>query len=143
MKMMTIALAALTAGGWAQTAGAQCETTYNHRHCDSCVEHFRWERQEVQEQVIAGYENRLVGYEDAWVCRTETVYETRTVTRRVVVGYDRCHRPIYQCRTFCERVPVCRTVRVCEKQPRYASCPIYETRTVCKQVRVPYYVCCD
>ena len=67
-------------------------------------------------------ETVLVGYRDVWVDRTVTVYETRTVYREVIVGYDHCRRPIYACRPVRETVPVCRTERVCEKQP------IYETR---------------
>ena len=69
-------------------------------------------------------ETVLVGYRDVWVERPVTVYETRTVHRKVCVGRDRHGRPVYACRPVCEPVPVTRMERVCEKRP------IYETREV-------------
>jgi len=80
------------------------------------------------ETVFVGYRDELAGYEDVWVEKQVTVYETRTVYRQVYVGRDRCGRPIYEMRPFCERVPVCRTQRVCEKRPVYKKVPVYETR---------------
>ena len=92
-------------------------------------------RHEVRrtETVLVGYRDEIVGYRDVWVERPVTVYETRTVYRQVIVGYDHCRRPIYASRPVCERVPVCRTERVCEKQPIYEKRPVYETREVCQE----------
>lgn len=80
------------------------------------------------ERVLVGYRDEIVGYEDVWVEKKVTVYETRTVYKRVYVGRDRCGRPVYETRPVCEQVPVCRTVRECEKRPVYQKVPVYETR---------------
>lgn len=168
MKTMSITLATLMLGGIAGQAQANDEK-YRERHCQSCVETWRWERQTVTEQVLVGYENQIVGYEDVTtgyqdvlvgyrdvrVQKTVTEYETRRVMKRVVVGYECGGRPIYECRWITEQVPVCRTIWTCEKQPIYEKRPIcekrpiyerrpvYENRSTCKWVRVPVFICND
>jgi hypothetical protein len=150
MNKTMLALAALASAAWAAEAQAHGERTYRERHCGACLKLFettRWERREVKtcEQVLTGYRDEIVGYEDVWVERPVTVYETRTVVRQVFAGYDRCGRPIYRSRPVCERVPVCRTERVCEKRPIVEKRPVYEMREVVRAqwVEVPHamYVC--
>ncbi len=119
--MKTTAIAFLALIGAARAADAQ------DHHCTSCVTVYRWERREVTER-------KLVGYRDVMVEKTVTEYEVRRVQKSVIVGYC-CDGPIYEIRTVCERVPVCRTVQVCEKQP------IYEDVVTCRWVKVPYTVC--
>jgi hypothetical protein len=80
------------------------------------------------ERVLVGYRDEIVGYEDVWVEKKVTVYETRTVVKQVYVGRDRCGRPVYETRRVCESVPVCKTVRECQKRPIYQKVPVYETR---------------
>ena len=82
------------------------------------------------EQVLVGYRDEIVGYEDVWVQRPATTYEMRTVYRRVFVGYDPCRRPIYRTMPVCEQVPVYGTRRVWEKRPICEKRPVYETREV-------------
>lgn len=168
MKTLTIALATAILGGIASTADAHGEE-HRSRHCRFCIETFRWERQQVRENVCVGYENQIVGYRDeivgyrdefvgyenVMVTKTVTEYEMRMVMKRVLVGYDGCGNPIYECRQVCERVPVCRTIQVCEQQPRYEKRPVcekrpvyerrpaYQERVTCKWVRVPVYICAE
>jgi hypothetical protein len=90
------------------------------------------ERYEVRrtETMLVGYRDEVIGYEDIWVERPVTVYETHTVYRSVFVGYDHCRRPIYRSMPVCEQVPVRHTQRVCEKRPIVEKRPVYETREV-------------
>jgi len=143
MKTLVIGLAA-TAGllGSAGDAAASGGRTYSSRHCGACIAVFERpcrERREVRrcEQVvvghreeIVGYRDEVVGYEDVWVERGAPRYETRTVWRTVVVGRDRCGRPVLARRAVCERVPAGRAVRVCEKRPIVRKVPVRETRPV-------------
>jgi hypothetical protein len=78
--------------------------------------------------VVVDYRDEIVGYEDCWVDRPVTVYETRTLYRQQVVGYDHCGRPIVRSVPVCEQVPVCRTERVCEKRPIYQKRPVHSAR---------------
>lgn len=134
MKTMMMVGAAAALGASALTAGAQ-----ECRDDDRRGVRFEFVPQRPREirrteTVLVGYRDEIVGYRDVWVERPVTVYETRTVYRQVIVGYDHCRRPIYATRAFCERVPVCRTQRVCEKQPIYEKRPVYETReVVCRE----------
>lgn len=143
MKTLVLGLAAATGIlGFAENAEAAGRRTYSTRHCGACIPIFEQtcrERREVKacEQVlvghreeVVGYRDEVVGYEDVWVDRCETRYVTRTVYRQVVVGRDRCGRPVYAARPACERVPVTRTVRVCEKRPVVRKVPVSETRPV-------------
>lgn len=134
--MMMVGAAAATLAGTALTAEAQ---DHKSRIRFDFMPH---ERREVRrtETVLVGYRDEIIGYQDVWVERPVTVYETRTVYREVVVGYDHCRRPIYACRPVRESVPVCRTQRVCEKQPIYEKRPVYETRdVVCREPnRAPF-----
>ncbi len=150
MKTTSLALAALASLGLAGEASAHGTRTYRERHCGSCIALFETtcrERREVRrcEQVLVGYRDEIVGYEDVWGERPVTVYETRTDWRPVFVGYDRCRRPVYRTQPVCERVPVSRIQRVCEKRPVYGRRPVYETRevTAFEWVEVPrgLYVC--
>lgn len=50
-------------------------------------------------------------YEDVRIERPVVVYETQTVYRHVLAGYDRCGRPIYRVVAVCEQVPVTRMQR--------------------------------
>src|SRR5688500_3906990 len=125
--LMMAGAAAVTLAASAGLADAQ-----DHHRSKVRFEFLPNERHEVRrtESVFVGYRDEIVGYRDVGVERPVTVYETRTVYRQVIVGYDQCRRPIYASRPFCERVPVCRTERVCEKQPIYEKRPVYETREV-------------
>lgn len=126
--MKTTAIAFLALIGAARTAEAHPQEVRDEsHHCRFCITLYRWERQEVVEK-------RLVGYRDEMVEKMVTEYEERCVQKRVIVGYD-CDGPIYEIRTVRERVPVCRTIRVCEKRP------VYEDVVCHKWVKVPYTVC--
>jgi hypothetical protein len=142
MKTMSLALAGLVTAAFAGEASAHGNDGCGRNHKGACIklfETFRWEKREVTrcEQVLVGYRDEIVGYEDVWVERPVTVYETRSV----FAGYDRHRRPIYRC----QQVPVCRTQRVCEKRPICEKRPVYESREVtdCQWVKVPQpvYVC--
>jgi len=124
--LMMVGAATVTLAASAGLADAQ------DRHRSKVRFEFLPERHDVRraETVLVGYRDEIVGYRDVWVERPVTVYETRTVYRQVIVGYDHCRRPIYASRPVCERVAVCRTERVCEKQPIYEKRPVYETRDV-------------
>lgn len=67
----------------------------------------------------------IIGYEDVWIDQPYIIYETRTVYRPVIVGYDHCGRPIYRQLPSCEQVPVVRTRKVCEKRPIYGPRPVH------------------
>jgi len=135
--LMMAGAAAVTLAASAGLADAQ-----DHHRSKVRFEFLPKQRHEVRrtETVLVGYRDEIVGYRDVWVERPVTVYETRTVYRQVIVGYDHCRRPIYACRPVCEQVPVCRTERVCEKQPICEKRPVYETREVdChEQPRTPW-----
>lgn len=150
MKTMSLAVVALVSAAFAGEASAHGGSGCGKRHSGPCIklyESTRWEKREVKrrEQVLVGYRDEVVGYEDVWVERPVTVYETRTVYRQVFVGYDRCRRPTYRSQPVCEQVPVCRMERVCEKRPICEKRPVYETRDVTDsqwvQVPHPVYVC--
>ena len=128
MKTLMMAAGALAAS--ALSADAQAIRIQDERHGWGLEIGSR-----RHEQVLVGYRDEIVGYEDVWVDREVTTYETRTVVRRVLVGYDRCRRPIYRSQRVCEQVPVCSTRRVCEKRPIYEKRPVYETREVCRPSR--------
>lgn len=133
MLMLGAATSALAA------FGSQAEA--QDRHSRVRFDFLPSERREVRrtETVFVGYRDEIVGYRDVMVERPVTVYETRTVYRDVIVGYDHCRRPIYACRPVTESYPVCRTERVCEKQPIYEKRPVYETREVChERPRAPF-----
>lgn len=130
--MKTMMMAAALAGS-AMSAEAQEIRIRNGHHGWSV------EIRPRHEQVLVGYRDEIVGYEDIWVDRTVTTYEMRTVFRRVFVGYDHCRRPVYRQVAVCEQVPVYGSQRVCEKRPICERRPIYETREVCRPSRgIPF-----
>ena len=126
LMMLGAAVATLAAAtGRAEAQACRDESRHGIR-----FEFLPRERREVRrtETVLVGYRDEIVGYEEVWTERPVTVYETRTVYREVVVGYDPCRRPIVRCVPVCEQVPVCRTRRFCEQRPVVEKRPIYETR---------------
>ena len=130
LMMVTAATATLAAS--ALSADAQAIRVRDDRHGWG-VEVGRRHDAPRCEQVLVGYRDEIVGYEDVWVERPVTTYEMRTVYRSVFVGYDHCRRPIYRTQPVCEQVPVCSTQRVCEKRPICEKRPVYETREICRE----------